>query len=108
MLKLLSVRGNLNIIEIRIRNYHVVEQGEEFETNDLETNLSSGMHSVVLDNIMHVFFAVVCFLSFRLHVLAGVYPRNVDKTDNKLAALWEETYIRNMRYAAQRLQEVRQ
>jgi len=29
----------------------------------------------------------------------------VDKTDNKLAALWEETYIRNMRYAAQRLQE---
>lgn len=41
----------------------------------------------------------------RLHVLAGVYPGNVDKTDNKLAALWEEAYIRNMRYAAQRLQE---
>ena len=47
-------------------------------------------------------------ISFRLHVLAGVYPGNVDKTDNKLAVLWEETYIKNMRYAARRLQEVRQ
>ena len=41
-------------------------------------------------------------------MLAGVYAGNVDKTDNKLAALWEEAYIRNMRYAAQRLQEVGQ
>ena len=39
-------------------------------------------------------------------MLAGVYPGNVDKKDNKLVVLWEETYIRNMRYAAQRLQEV--
>lgn len=55
---------------------------------------------------MHVSVAIMCILSFRLHVLAGVYPGNVDKTDNKLAVLWEETYIRNMKYAAQRLEEV--
>ena len=57
---------------------------------------------------MHVCFAFMWVISFRLHVLAGVYPGNVDKTDNKLAVLWEETYIKNMRYAARRLQEVRQ
>lgn len=55
---------------------------------------------------MHVSVAIMCILSFRLHVLAGVYPGSVDKTDNKLAVLWEETYIRNMKYAAQRLEEV--
>ena len=49
------------------------------------------------------------FIVFRLHVLAGVFPDGVcSKTDNKLAVLWEETYIRNMKYAAQRLEEVRQ
>jgi len=67
------------------------------------------MHSVVLDNNNYyasISFAIMCVLSFRLHVLAGVYPGNVDKKDNKLVVLWEETYIRNMRYAAQRLQEV--
>lgn len=63
----------------------------------------------MLDNYYaFMFFIHMRQNSFRLHVLAGVYPGNVDKTDNKLAVLWEETYIRNMRYAAQRLQEVRQ
>ena len=50
----------------------------------------------------------ICILSFRLHVLAGVYPGNVDKTDKKLTELWEETYINNMKIAAQKLQEVTQ
>ena len=50
----------------------------------------------------------MCIISIRLHVLAGVYPGNVDETDNKFAVFWEETYIRNMKYAADRLQEVRQ
>ncbi|XP_078353609.1 putative hydroxypyruvate isomerase [Oculina patagonica] len=41
----------------------------------------------------------------RLHVLAGVFPGGVDKTDNKLAVSWEEMYVKNMKYAAQRLEE---
>ena len=50
--------------------------------------------------------AKIFFLAFRLHVLAGVFPGGVDKTDNKLAVLWEETYVKNMKYAAHRLEEV--
>ena len=53
--------------------------------------------------------ATICIPSFRLHVLAGVYPGNVDnKTNKKLTELWEETYINNMKIAAQKLQEVTQ
>ena len=42
----------------------------------------------------------------RLHVLAGVFPEGVTSTDNKSVVLWEETYVKNMKYAAQRLEEV--
>ncbi|XP_027055890.1 putative hydroxypyruvate isomerase isoform X2 [Pocillopora damicornis] len=41
----------------------------------------------------------------RLHVLAGVFPEGVTSTDNKSVVLWEETYVKNMKYAAQRLEE---
>ena len=43
---------------------------------------------------------------FRLHVLAGVFTGGITSKDNKVVTLWEETYIKNMKYAAQRLQEV--
>ena len=45
-------------------------------------------------------------ICFRLHVLAGVFPGGVANTDNKLTVLWEETFVKNMKYAAQRLEEV--
>ncbi|XP_073227515.1 putative hydroxypyruvate isomerase [Porites lutea] len=41
----------------------------------------------------------------RLHVLAGVLTGGITSKDNKVVTLWEETYIKNMKYAAQRLQE---
>jgi len=41
----------------------------------------------------------------RLHVLAGIFPADADNTDNRLRMQWEETYIKNMKYAAQRLQK---
>ena len=44
---------------------------------------------------------------FRLHVLAGVFTGGITSKDNKVVTLWEETYIKNMKYAAQRLQEVK-
>lgn len=53
-------------------------------------------------------FILISSLPFRLHVLAGVLPGGVDSTDNTLVTQWEETYIKNMRYAAQRFQEVMQ
>lgn len=55
---------------------------------------------------MTIILFIIHVLLFRLHVLAGVFPSGVDKTDNKLAVLWEETYIKNMKYAAQKLEEV--
>ena len=55
----------------------------------------------------HLRIASINFiLACRLHVLAGVFPGGVDSKDNRLVMLWEETYIKNMKYAAQRLQEV--
>ena len=40
-------------------------------------------------------------------MLAGVFPGGTASTDNRVVTLWEETYIKNMKYAAQRLQEVK-
>lgn len=34
-----------------------------------------------------------------------MFPKGVTNTDNKLAVLWEEIYVKNMKYAAQRLEE---
>ena len=42
-----------------------------------------------------------------MHVLAGVCPGGVDCADSALVIQWEETYIKNMKYASQRLEEVR-
>ncbi|XP_068669999.1 putative hydroxypyruvate isomerase isoform X2 [Montipora foliosa] len=41
----------------------------------------------------------------RMHVKAGVFPSGTDYTDKELVSQWEETYLKNMRYAAQRLEE---
>lgn len=39
-------------------------------------------------------------------MLAGVLTGGITSKDNKVVTLWEETYIKNMKYAARRLQEV--
>lgn len=41
----------------------------------------------------------------RMHVLAGVFPGGTACADRALVMQWEETYIKNMRYASQRLEE---
>ena len=41
-----------------------------------------------------------------MHVMAGLLPSEADRTDEELMAQWEVTYVKNMKYAAQRLEEV--
>ena len=45
-------------------------------------------------------------LPSRMHVMAGLLPSEADRTDKELMAQWEATYVKNMKYAAQRLEEV--
>ena len=41
-----------------------------------------------------------------MHVMAGLLPSEAERTDKELMAQWEATYVKNMKYAAQRLEEV--
>ena len=41
-----------------------------------------------------------------MHVMAGLLQSEADRTDKELMAQWEATYVKNMKYAAQRLEEV--
>lgn len=63
--------------------------------------LSSSFTVVMLQN------QALSSLSCRMHVLAGVFPGGTACADRALVMQWEETYIKNMRYASQRLEEVR-
>ena len=45
-------------------------------------------------------------LPSRMHVMAGLLPSEADRTNEELMAEWEATYVKNMKYAAQRLEEV--
>lgn len=41
-----------------------------------------------------------------MHVMAGLLPSEADRTNEELMAEWEATYVKNMKYTAQRLEEV--
>ncbi|XP_067026257.1 putative hydroxypyruvate isomerase [Acropora muricata] len=41
----------------------------------------------------------------RMHVMAGLLPSEAERTNEELMAEWEATYVKNMKYAAQRLEE---